>query len=160
MKRTFLFFVFLSFVFVSIAQNTETKTEEVILGVTHMDSGGDETIHIDESKAKKNNDVYAVVEEMPEFPGGPDKMKKFIQKKIKYPSKERKEKIGGKIFLKFVVDVSGQIRDVEILKSTKNANLDKEAVRVVNLMPKWKPGKQNGKAVSVFYNLPINFDPN
>jgi protein TonB len=103
-------------------------------------------------------EIFTVVEEMPEFPGGPMEMMKYIQKNIQYPAMAREAGISGKCFLKFVVTGDGTISDVQILKGVSGCkDCDKEAMRVVKSMPKWKSGKQNGRAVSVYFNLPINF---
>ncbi len=107
---------------------------------------------------EKAPEIFTVVEEMPEFPGGTMEMMKYIQKNIQYPAMAREAGISGKCFLKFVVGGDGSISDVSILKSVAGCpDCDKEAMRVVKSMPKWKAGKQNGRAVSVFFNLPINF---
>ncbi|MBK7666364.1 MAG: energy transducer TonB [Sphingobacteriaceae bacterium] len=103
-------------------------------------------------------EIFTVVEEMPEFPGGAMEMMKYIQKNIQYPAMAREAGISGKCFLKFVVSGDGAISDVTILKGVAGCpDCDKEAMRVVKSMPKWKAGKQNGRSVSVFFNLPINF---
>lgn len=103
-------------------------------------------------------EIFTVVEEMPEFPGGTMEMMKYIQKNIQYPAMAREAGISGKCFLKFVVNGDGAISDVQILKGVAGCpDCDKEAMRVVKSMPKWKAGKQNGRAVPVFFNLPINF---
>jgi periplasmic protein TonB len=103
-------------------------------------------------------EIYTVVEEMPEFPGGPMEMMKYIQKNIQYPAMAREAGIGGKCFLKFVVGPEGSISDVQVLKGVPGCpDCDKEAVRVVKSMPKWKAGKMNGRAVNVYFNIPINF---
>lgn len=102
--------------------------------------------------------IFTVVEEMPEFPGGPMEMMRYVQKNITYPHIAKENGLQGKCFLKFVVNAEGMIVDIEILKGIpKCPECDKEAIRVIQSMPAWKPGKQNGKAVSVFFNLPINF---
>ena len=103
-------------------------------------------------------EIFTVVEEMPEFPGGQMEMMKYIQKNIQYPAMAREAGISGKCFLKFVVSGDGAISDVTILKGVAGCpDCDKEAMRVVKSMPKWKAGKQNGRSVSVYFNLPINF---
>jgi periplasmic protein TonB len=103
-------------------------------------------------------EIFTVVEEMPEFPGGVTEMAKFIQKNLQYPTMAREAGLSGKCFLKFVVNGSGNISDVTVLKGVPGcAECDKEAIRVVKAMPNWKGGKQNGRPVNVYYNLPINF---
>ena len=101
--------------------------------------------------------IYTIVEEMAEYPGGTPAMMKFIQDNIKYPEKIRDLGIGGKVFLKFIVDETGKISNTEVIKGTGVAQLDEEATRVVQSMPVWKPGRQQGRNVKVYYNLPINF---
>lgn len=107
---------------------------------------------------EKAPEIFTVVEEMPEFPGGPMEMMKYIQKNIQYPAMAREAGISGKCFLKFVVNGDGTISDSQILKGVPGCpECDKEAMRVVKSMPKWKAGKQNGRSVPVYFNLPINF---
>lgn len=103
-------------------------------------------------------EVVTTVEEMPEFPGGPMEMLKFIHSKLKMPKIAKEAGLTGKCFLKFVVGADGLIYNVEILKGVPGCSeCDAEALKAVSSMPRWKPGKQNGKAVSCFFNLPINF---
>ncbi len=103
-------------------------------------------------------EIFTVVEEMPEFPGGPQKMMEHIKNNMHYPQIAIEAGLSGKCFLKFVVNGTGNITDVQVLKGVPGCGeCDKEAIRVVKSMPNWKPGKQNGRAVSVFFNLPINF---
>ncbi|MDF2447616.1 MAG: TonB family protein [Bacteroidota bacterium] len=105
-----------------------------------------------------SKEVFTLVEEMPEFPGGPIQMMKFVQSNIVLPNVVKEKGIVGKCFLKFVVGDEGEVRDVEVVKGVPGCpECDNEAIRVVTLMPKWRPGTQNGKAVPVFFNLPINF---
>lgn len=108
-------------------------------------------------RKSKFEDVFNVVEVMPEFPGGSAEMVKFIQKHVKYPKKARKKGWTGKTFLKFIVDSSGKVIEPSIMKSSGYSILDDEAIRVVGLMPNWTPGTQNNKKVSVYFNLPLNF---
>jgi protein TonB len=107
---------------------------------------------------EKAPEIFTVVEEMPEFPGGAMEMMKYIQKNIQYPQMAKEAGLSGKCFLKFVVNGSGNITDVQVLKGVPGCGeCDREAIRVVKSMPNWKAGKQNGRSVSVFFNLPINF---
>jgi periplasmic protein TonB len=102
--------------------------------------------------------IFTVVEEMPEFEGGLAAMAKFIQTNLQYPTVAREAGISGKCFLKFIVGGNGQIANVEVLKGVQGCpECDVEAIRVVKTMPNWKGGKQNGRPVNVYYNLPINF---
>ncbi len=98
--------------------------------------------------------IFMVVEDMPQFPGG--NVTKWIAKNVKYPQLAQENGIQGKVFIKFVIEKDGSITDVQVSRGV-DASLDREAVRVIKAMPKWKPGKQRGKAVRVSYTLPINF---
>lgn len=100
--------------------------------------------------------VFTVVEQMPEFEGGLEAMMKFIGKNLKYPSAARRMGIEGQVFVQFVVDAEGKISEVKTIKGI-SAECDKEAERVIKMMPPWKAGKQNGKPVKVRFVLPIRF---
>jgi len=100
--------------------------------------------------------VFTVVEEMPSFPGGEQALFKFLRDNIQYPKKARRKGITGKVYITFIVDKEGNIMDVKTVKGV-SPELDAESVRVVKLMPRWKPGYQNGRPVNVQYNLPIIF---
>ena len=101
--------------------------------------------------------VFQVVEQQPEFPGGMKAMMKYLQDNINYPRISRDNNSQGRAFIRFVVNADGSIQGVEVLKSSGDIYLDKEAVRVVESMPKWSPGKQAGKPVRVFFTLPVVF---
>ena len=101
-------------------------------------------------------DVFDVVEEMPQYPGGMQAMLSFLQENITYPKDAQEKKISGRVLVTFVVEKDGSISNVETVKSVF-PSLDEEAVRIVKAMPNWKPGKQNGKVVRVKYTLPISF---
>lgn len=104
------------------------------------------------------NEIFKAVEIMPEFPGGAMEMMKFIQKTIIYPQMAKEAGLSGKCFLTFVINSDGTISDIQVVKGVEKCSAcDAEAIRVVKAMPKWEPGIQNGKPVSVFFNLPINF---
>jgi protein TonB len=100
--------------------------------------------------------IFTVVEEMPSFPGGEEKLFEYLSK-IKYPSIARENGISGRVYVTFVVDKDGKIKDAKILRGI-GGGCDEEAMRVVKSMPDWKPGRQNGRNVSVQYNLPVNFN--
>ena len=101
-------------------------------------------------------DVFDVVEDMPQYPGGMQAMLSFLQENITYPKDAQEKKISGRVLVTFVVEKDGSISNVETVKSVF-PSLDEEAVRIVKAMPNWKPGKQNGKVVRVKYTLPISF---
>ena len=101
--------------------------------------------------------VFQVVEQQPEFPGGMKALMKYLQENINYPRISRDNNSQGRAFIRFVVNSDGSIQGVEVLKSSGDIYLDKEAVRVVEGMPNWSPGKQAGKPVRVFFTLPVVF---
>jgi protein TonB len=101
--------------------------------------------------------ILQIVENMPEFPGGMPALMKYLRDNINYPRISREMNSQGRAFINFVVNSDGSIQDVEVLKSSSDPNLDKEAVRVVSAMPKWNPGRQAGKAVRVRFTLPVTF---
>ena len=99
---------------------------------------------------------YEIVEQKPEFPGGEAEMMKFLYQNFKYPPMAAKNKVQGRVVVQFTVDKTGQVGDVEVVRSV-DPELDAEAVRVTKLLPKFIPGRQNGEAVSVKYVIPFNF---
>ena len=101
-------------------------------------------------------EVFTIVEEMPSYPGGDAKMYEYLGKNIKYPQIARESSIQGRVFVNFVVEPDGSVSNVKVLRGI-GGGCDEEAMRVVKTMPKWKPGKQRGKAVRVSYMLPVNF---
>ena len=111
------------------------------------------------AQTKKNDMVFDVVEVMPQFPGGQIAMLKYIMENIKYPEQAMKEGIQGRVAVRFIVEKDGSISDVKPILSV-HPLLNKEAVRVVESMPKWTPGKQNGKPVRVRFNVPLMFKLN
>lgn len=101
-----------------------------------------------------DDDIFQIVEDVPTFPFGD--VSKWIAKNVKYPQIAAENNIQGKVFMNFVIEKDGSITDVKVLRGVDPA-LDKEAIRVIKSMPKWKPGKQRGKPVRVSFNLPITF---
>lgn len=102
-------------------------------------------------------EIFTFVEQPPTFPGGDEALAKYLNNNIRYPHLATENGISGTVFVSFVVDSEGQIKDVKTVGAAKGGGLEDEAIRVVKKMPKWKPGKQNGRQVSVQFNLPIRF---
>ena len=102
------------------------------------------------------NDIYMVVEDPPEFPGGLQALSDYLRDNIKYPEACRQDSIQGRVIISFVVEKDGSISSAEVIKSV-HEQLDAEALRVISAMPKWKPGKQRGKVVRVEYAIPIKY---
>ena len=110
-----------------------------------------------EVEEEVGDEVFFVVEKMPEFPGGQQAMMKFIAENIKYPVIAQENGIQGRVICQFVVEKDGKPSNIQVVRTSGDASLDKEAVRVIDTMPKWKPGMQRGQAVRVTYTLPVSF---
>ena len=106
--------------------------------------------------AKKNQQVFDVVEKMPEYPGGQAALFEYLQKNVKYPADAEKKKVEGRVLVTFIVNTDGSITDIEVVRKTF-PSLDAEAVRVISGMPRWKPGEQKGQKVRVKYTVPLTF---
>ena len=115
-----------------------------------------EAIAVTKVPTQRPDGVFVVVEEMPEFPGGEMALRSFIGRTIKYPADAIKDSIQGKVFVTFVVKADGTVGDAKIARGV-HPLLDNEAIRVINSLPAWKPGKQGGEAVSVSYTVPVQF---
>ena len=104
----------------------------------------------------KEEEIFQIVEDMPEFAGGPAELMKYLSKNTNYPTIALENGVQGRVIVEFVINRDGSIVDVKVARGV-DPSLDKEAIRVVSTMPKWKPGKQGGKAVRVKYTLPVMF---
>ena len=109
------------------------------------------------NKNEEEEVILTFADDMPEFPGGESSLLKFLGSNVKYPVIAQENGIQGKVYVSFVINETGNIDDVCIVRGVDNS-LDNEALRVVRSMPKWKPGKQDGKTVKVRYNVPIFFE--
>ena len=131
----------------SIEVNTEETEQEVVIAAPVEAPVEEEEEEV----------VFVIVESMPEFPGGQQALFKYLSENVKYPVIAQENGIQGRVICQFVVNKDGSIVDVEVVRSGGDPSLDKEAVRVIKSMPKWKPGKQRGKPVRVKYTVPVNF---
>ena len=100
--------------------------------------------------------IYTVVEEMPQFLGGVSKLMEFITKNLQYPESAQEQGIQGRVIAQYVVEKDGSVSNIRVIRGVSE-ELDAEAVRVLKLMPKWTPGKQNGKPVRCRYTIPVQF---
>ena len=142
------------------------RREKKSLGYAEKDTKNGEIATSGEMKGIKSRtmedietedaEIFMVVEQMPEFPGGQEKLHAFLAENIKYPESAKESGIQGTVYVTFVVRKDGRISDAKILRGI-GADCDEEALRVVNKMPRWKPAKQRGKNVDVQFNLPIGF---
>ena len=131
------------------AQNVVNPTNEKN-NITILRAVGDDSTVSDKEK------VYQVVEQQPSFPGGREELFKYLAYNVRYPIDAAKNKIEGRVLVTFVVEHDGSISNVNVANSVY-PSLDKESIRVVSGMPKWIPGKANGKTVRVKYTIPITF---
>ncbi|MCF8227934.1 MAG: M56 family metallopeptidase [Bacteroidales bacterium] len=134
-----------------IEQDSTVEAVEQKVDVIH--EGLPETKPMNE---EEDAEIFTVVEEMPEFPGGRNALFKYLQENIRYPEAARKDSIQGRVFVSFVINKDGSVSGVKLLRGIRE-DLDKEAIRVVENMPDWMPGKQEGKNVRVVFNLPIRY---
>ena len=110
----------------------------------------------EEEEEEEIEQIFLVVEEQPEFPGGMAKLMKYFSDNVRYPVVAAENGIQGRVICQFTVWRDGSIRDIVVLRGV-DKSLDKEAVRLIENMPKWKPGKQRGKEVSCKFTVPVSF---
>lgn len=141
-----------------IAEN-DANVQETTIQSSEEDNKAVEIKYVEpvvEEEEPVEEEIFMVVEEMPEFPGGMAECLKFLGKNIKYPTIAQENGVQGRVIVQFVVNSDGSIVDPVVVRSV-DPYLDKEALRVIQTMPKWKPGKQRGKAVRVKYTVPVTF---
>ncbi len=128
-----------------------TEPEEVIVDLNQL------VFTPKENQNNREEEIFLFAEEMPGFPGGDLALRKYLANAVKYPVIAQENDIHGKVYVSFVIDETGNITNVHLLRGV-DTSLDNEALRVVQTMPNWKPGKQGGKPVKVRYSLPIQFE--
>ena len=133
-----------------------SDTEETTPAVKSTSKAGEITAESSAPKKVFTGKVYDIVEQMPSFPGGPAELMKWLGSHVQYPAIAQENGVQGRVIVAFVVEKDGSVTDVTVVRSG-DPSLDKEAARVVRQMPKWIPGKQNGAAVRVKYNVPVTF---
>lgn len=140
--------------------NADTSNGIIFINTKdHVKKGGSKelvSVRVEAKKPQNEGNVFDVVEHMPEFPGGTAEMMKYLQTNIRYPEAAHKAGKQGRVLVNFVVEADGTISNANVLRSVSE-ELDAEAIRVIQNMPKWKPGMQNGQAVRVKYTIPISF---
>ena len=150
-----------------LSQDEKEETNKVF-SQTNVDNGQDDRMRYETAKnevvveapAEKPKEVvqevFRSVEQMPQFPGGETALMKYLQSHINYPPMAAENNVQGRVVVQFVVDKTGKVGEVKIVRSV-DKDLDKEAARVCASLPKFTPGRQNGQAVSVWYTLPVTF---
>jgi protein TonB len=146
-----------------VVENDEQPINEV--GLINADDNANKAqetfvkVEVKEEVEEVEEEVFLVVEDDPEFPGGLSALSQYLASNIKYPQLAKENNITGKVFVSFVVEKDGSVGQVKILRDI-GGGCGAEAVRVVKAMPKWKPGKQRGKPVRTQFNLPVDFSLN
>jgi TonB family protein len=140
----------------TLSKDLKLLDEVVVVGYAPPDDGP-RFKNSDQSTPKSPNGDFTIVEQNPEFPGGVQELYKFLGRNIRYPSAASRSRISGKAFISFTVDADGNIRNPKIIKGL-GFGIDEEVLRVVLQMPAWNPARQNGKAVSKEFALPVTFN--
>ena len=141
-----------------VDDKTQLEYEPVFENTEIGESGAVEEIEIDVTEEEKSaeQEIFLVVEQMPQFPGGFQALAKYLSSNIKYPVNANENNIQGMVYVRFEVTDDGKVDKAQVMKGI-GGGCDEEALRVVNSMPRWEAGKQKGKAVNCWYTLPINF---
>lgn len=144
----------------TVVENDAELTNEV--GLINADDNANKAqeeftrVEVEEEVEEVEEEIFLVVEEDAEFPGGLEALSKYLSENIKYPQLAKENNIEGRVFVSFVVEKDGRVGNIKILRDI-GGGCGAEAVRVVKSMPRWKPGKQRGKPVRSQFNLPVNF---
>ena len=157
MKRTALFFA-LSLM-ASVVVNAQSKDNPVVVISSESaehDYGDRVVIYHEQKEVSTEKEFVFCSERQPEFPGGMAELIKYLKKNLRYPQICKEQGVQGRVIVQFVVNPDSTLSDFNVIKSV-NPHLDKEALRVVSSMPKWKPGEQRGKPVSMRMTLPVTF---
>ncbi len=146
-----------------VTQDELTEKKDIAISVATVEgstTGGIDIADLQDNKVvvqqEEKEQVFEHVEQMPEYPGGQTELLKYLNSNIKYPVIAQEQGIEGRVTIRFVVGKDGTVSDVRVVRSL-DPSCDKEAVRVVKSLPKWIPGKQNGRPVSVYYTVPVTF---
>lgn len=141
---------------IEIVEDDEEIEEELEIEDLEVDEDTEIEIIEEVEEEVEEEEIFTIVEEMPGFPGGEKALFEYLAKNTDYPAMAADAGIQGVVYVTFVVDTDGKVKDARVLRGI-GGGCDKEALRVVNSMPSWAPGRQRGKNVKVQYNLPIRF---
>ena len=150
MKKFFLLLLSICFCAVMFAQSdgVNTTSNDTVVGDDQF------TAYID---PERDEILLTPIQVMPEFPGGERAMFQYIQENLKYPKQALKKQIQGRSICQFIVEKDGSISHIQVVRSSGNKSLDRAAIRVIKTMPKWTPGRLQGKIVRTHYVIPVNF---
>ncbi len=145
---------------INVTAYSQSQPAELISSDETKDVGKSRSAETSQGEAGQNSDhFFNAIDKMPEFPGGNTALINFLSKKIRYPARALEQHIEGTLFITFIVEQTGKITDVKILRGI-GSGCEEEAIRVVNSMPEWSPGYLNGEPVRVRFNMPITFQLN
>jgi protein TonB len=146
---------------IEIIEDDADVVEDILISTedqtTFVDISAMDVVYVEPEPEEE--EIFMVVEDQPEFPGGTAALLEYLRKNIKYPAICRENNIQGRVLIQFIVNRDGTVVDPEVVRSV-DPNLDREALRVISTMPKWKPGLQRGKPVRVKFTVPVNFKLN
>lgn len=151
MKKIFITIIMLAAFTTAKSQQATPKS-----GDPNADITIDEPVSTDKSSVDPSK-IFTAVEMEPSFPGGIEMFYKLLLYNIRYPAKAFENKVQGKVFVSFVIEKDGSLTDIKVVRAL-GSGCDEEALRVMKLSPKWKPGIQNGRPVRVQYTMPISFN--
>ena len=165
-RKTSLYWTIFYACFILLSHSASSKSNRFItdksdngdLPSIHKEKKSEDEIQKTKSESEPDtipNKVFTVVEKHPEFPGGPNALRKFLDENVKYPQQTKRKK--GNVFVSLIITDQGNVSNVEVVKGL-GKEYDKEAVRVVSSLPRWKPGLQSGIPVNVKYNLGVHFN--
>jgi len=137
----------------------KTNLNAPVTGLGVTDGNGKDQVFEVAKQAEPSPTVYTFVENMPQFPGGDEALRRYMSRTVEYPQMERDNGIGGKVLAQFTVNEDGTVSDIQILRSPSNG-FNREVIRVIKTLPLFKPGMQQGKAVKVRFVLPVMFNLN
>jgi len=140
----------------SDVEKPEIQSQDITKISIVDESGNKETAEVTWNVDLPQEEVFMVVEDMPEYPGGTEALLEYLRSNLNYPARCKEDKIQGRVLVTFVVEKNGSISSAEVVKSV-DPEIDAEALRVVSAMPAWKPGKQRGEEVRVKFTVPVNF---
>lgn len=141
---------------IEIVEDEKEIEEELVIEDLEVDEDTEIEFIEEEVEEVSEEQIFTIVEQMPSFPGGDAELLQYLSKNTKYPAIAKDAGIQGTVYVTFVINKDGEVSDVKVLRSI-GGGCDEEAIRVVENMPDWTPGKQRGKSVPVQYNLPIRF---
>lgn len=147
---------------VKVVENDAVLTNEVGIidaGTSNAQNQEVAKVEVAEEVEEEEEEIFMSVEENPEFPGGLEAVYKFVGQNLKYPELAKQNNITGKVYIQFVVEKDGSVGNVKVLRDI-GGGCGAEALRVVKMLPKWKPGKQRGKAVRCYFTLPVVYELN